>query len=287
MMIISCHFILLLRYSICFWMLFLIVTTGAMLFPLHGKPTLQILLQFVFSDMQRILLVALYLTLLSIASIFVLWQMKQHGNANTAFRKVFHVLILLVYFPGLLCQCNLLYVASGGMLALLFLLETARIIKLNPLHEMLEAAVRCFVDDKDTGVVALTPIYLLVGCSLPMWLHPVPCDLTDSAGLNMIKLSAGVLSVGIGDTFASVCGYYIGKHKWPGSTKSVEGTLANAIAQLCVVFVLLKLRLIHLTVSKAAITGSAIITNVIVEAKTNQVDNLVLPLVTYIILGIV
>jgi dolichol kinase len=76
-------------------------------------------------------------------------------------------------------------------------------------------AVEAFLDEKDAGGVALTPVYLLIGCSLPMWLHPSPCDVTDSAGFNFFYLLAGILAVGVGDTAAGLFGSVCGKHKWP------------------------------------------------------------------------
>lgn len=133
--------------------------------------------------------------------------------------------------------------------------------------------------------MALTPIYLLVGCSMPLWIHPVPCDLTDSAGLDLLKLMAGVLSVGIGDTMASVCGFYLGRHRWPGSVKSVEGTLGCMLGQVATIYALFHFRYVQLNTLKAATAGVAIIVNSLIEARTDQVDNLVIPFVTYIILG--
>uniref|UniRef100_A0A2M3ZWV2 dolichol kinase n=1 Tax=Anopheles braziliensis TaxID=58242 RepID=A0A2M3ZWV2_9DIPT len=101
----------------------------------------------------------------------------------------------------------------------------------------------------------------------------------------MLLLSAGILSIGIGDTAASVVGYYFGRHKWNASTsKSVEGTLASVILQSLAVYGMYHLGLIHLSVSRAAYAGIAIIINALVESRTDQIDNLVLPLVTYAIL---
>ncbi|XP_053679772.1 dolichol kinase [Anopheles nili] len=201
-----------------------------------------------------------------------------------ATRKVFHFLIVLVYGPGLWYQCRLLYLTSGLMLALLVVLEIARLIQLFPVAGILNSAVNLFIDEKDSGAVALTPIYLLVGCSLPLWLHPSPCDLTNSGGLQMLTLLAGVLSIGIGDTAASVVGYYFGKHKWSGDNKSVEGTIASVLLQVLTVSAMYWIGMVHLTVSRGAYAGIAIIVNSLIESRTDQIDNLVLPLVTYLIL---
>lgn len=115
-------------------------------------------------------------------------------------------------------QCTFLFVASGIALAVLIILETARIIKLWPLAEVLEQVVKSFIDEKDSGLIAMTPLYLLIGCSIPLWLHPCPCDVTDATVFELLPLMSGVLSVGIGDTAASVIGSSIGRIKYPGQT---------------------------------------------------------------------
>lgn len=140
--------------------------------------------------------------------------MAHQKSSSTSVRKYFHLLIVLVFVPGLIYQCTLLFVASGMMLAVFILLETIRLIELWPLSDVLHRSVGTFLDSQDSGLVALTPIYLLSGCALPLWLHPCPCDLTDSGGFALVPLLAGVLSVGIGDAAASVFGSKFGKHKW-------------------------------------------------------------------------
>lgn len=141
-------------------------------------------------------MIILYMGLIGMTVATVTWQMNRNGKSNTRTRKIFHVLIVFVFVPGLIYQCAFLFVASGIALALMIVLETMRVIQLAPIHNALEQAVKCFIDEKDAGSVALTPIYLLIGCSAPFWLHPCPCDLTDSAGFEILPLMAGVISVG-------------------------------------------------------------------------------------------
>ena len=73
-----------------------------------------------------------------------------------------------------------------------------------------------FKDDKDQGDLVLTNIYLLAGVSLPLWL---------SASLmkdNPVTLLSGVLSIGIGDAFASIIGSKIGRYRLMNSEKTLE-----------------------------------------------------------------
>lgn len=172
-------------------------------------------------------MIILYMGLIGITVATVGWQLNRNEKSNTRTRKIFHVLIVLVFVPGLIYQCTFLFVTSSIALALFFVLETMRIIQLPPLYIILQHSVKAFVDEKDAGIVALTPIYLLVGCSASLWLHPCPCDITDSAGFNLLPLMAGVISVGIGDTAASIAGSQFGKIKWWSKYRTTVTVVKN------------------------------------------------------------
>ena len=99
-------------------------------------------------------------------------------------------------------------------------------------------------------------------------------------------LLSGVLSVGIGDTAASVIGYRYGKHKWRGSIKSIEGTVACIIAQVVFLIIMWGLNTLQMNQMKMIGAGIAIVANSFIETMTDQVDNLILPLITFIILAV-
>lgn len=89
-----------------------------------------------------------------------------------------------------------------------------RKLRIPPLDAALQQGFEVFVDEKDAGSIALTPLYLLVGVSLPIWLHPVPKD----SNFIPLPVLAGLLAIGLGDTAASAAGTWFGRNRWPGMT---------------------------------------------------------------------
>lgn len=150
------------------------------------------------------------------AGIIVAWYInnKTTTHTTTRTRKIFHILIVFVYVPGILYQCAYVFIVSGLFLGVLIGLELIRLIKLPFVSDILNDSVQTFIDDKDSGLLALTPIYLLVGCSIPLWLYPFSCGYSQINYNISIILLSGILSVGIGDTAASYFGSIFGQHKW-------------------------------------------------------------------------
>lgn len=200
-------------------------------------------------------------------------------------------------------QRLVLFLGSGVAFSIILLLEAVRIGKVEYLSPILDVTVKSFVDGQDSGIIALTPIYLLIGSAAPLFLSPVAIE----GGRNVVlPLLSGVLSVGVGDSFAGFVGSLYGRHVWKGSKKSIEGTVANAISQLLFIGLLMwigneereiikqyslncpfvfisEILPTWMTVIEYSICVCGVITNAIVEAKTDQVDNLVVPLVTFVI----
>ncbi len=105
--------------------------------------------------------------------------------------------------------------------------------------EIINFWVSGFRDYQDEGRLLLTPIYLLVGCALPIWLT----DVEDGNVLTPVQYSAaiaGILSIGVGDTFASIGGSLFGRTRWRGMhfTFSFESIIVFPV-RMCSNFMLI------------------------------------------------
>ncbi|KAK6631393.1 hypothetical protein RUM44_005920 [Polyplax serrata] len=229
---------------------------------------------------ERIILLSIWLVCTALAVFIVQHHINIRKKSNTAVRKYFHVLIVAVFVPGILTDTNLLYFSSGCVLGLFGVLEVFRILNIPPLHTFLREGFTIYCDEKDAGGLALTPICLLIGNSLPLWLHPQKVHTKET----FLPLMSGILSVGVGDTCASVGGKYLGKHKWKGSIKTIEGTLFCILSQVIFMQCLLWFSFLELTTEECLKCVIAICITALVEAKTDQIDNIVLPLTMYILL---
>ena len=89
-----------------------------------------------------------------------------------------------------------------------FLLQSLRVLCVAPFGDTLHTYFEAFRDDQDGGLVILTHIYLLVGCSAPLWLS--------SQDVPTLAHYSGLISLGVGDTAASVIGSRFGRHHWTG-----------------------------------------------------------------------
>ena len=236
---------------------------------------LSLLVTYFFSSKSILKLIILWLILVIIAMVIVSQKFDSSNNATTGERKVFHGLIVVVMISGMIVDIEYTYFASLVVLGIFMYLEYIRVFDIRPVSRLLDEAFAKFTDEKDQGSLILTNIYLLVGIFLPLW---ITGDL--SAANNLILLS-GVLSVGIGDSVASIVGSRYGYLKWPYSpSKSVDGTLASVTAQIIFLEVLALNNVVEYQYDLSVFLP--IILTSLVEAHTTQVDNLVLPLVMYI-----
>ncbi|KAL0270688.1 UNVERIFIED_CONTAM: hypothetical protein PYX00_008010 [Menopon gallinae] len=235
-----------------------------------------------FMKTERFSILLLWFACFAISGMLFWHRIKVKQRADTVLRKYFHVLAGIVFVVGVIFDSTLIYFASGCVFALFILLEVLRVMKIPPLYEFLQNSYKLYADEKDSGIVALTPIYLLVGYSLPIWIHP----LKSYSSEYYLQLLSGVLCIGVGDTCASVVGKAFGKHCWKGTKKTVEGTIASVFGQIIFVLALASLCDVSYSSTECSKILLAVIIPSLVEALTDQIDNIVLPLITYSILMI-
>lgn len=214
------------------------------------------------------------------ATVSVHRQVRWEQKASTSQRKLFHLLAVVVFGLGILNVPDLIYLASGVCFAIFLVLEAARILQIPPFSDILKNGFILYGDEKDI-LIALTPLYLLAGMAVPLWLSPLNDIPIEPA--HLMPYLSGLLSIGIGDTAASYIGSNFGSTKWPGSNRTVEGTIACFTSQLTVTLFLMFFD--YLPCNLLSLFRNVLVIGVtsVIESKTDQVDNMVLPLVHYIL----
>lgn len=135
--------------------------------------------------------------------------------------------------------------------------------------------MKLFVDEKDReGSLILSHIYLLIGLSVPIWI-------STNNTLHVSDFS-GLLTIGIGDTFASIVGSQFGKHKWPGTHRSIEGSLSFIISQLIAYYLFYLYGIFDIFYNfNILFISVSLVVSAFIEAFTSDNDNLLLSIITY------
>ncbi|XP_066436642.1 dolichol kinase [Eleutherodactylus coqui] len=249
------------------------------------------LVEFLLQSSTRLYLLGYWVILVLSACAVVLYQNSKRTldskklQVSTVTRKYFHLLVVATYIPGIIYDTQLLFVASVACFAVFVLLEYVRYFRIKPLGQTLRNLLTLFLDERDSGPLILTHIYLLLGMSLPVWLFPRLCASSLSSPSTLLPY-CGVLAVGVGDTVASVCGSTLGEIKWPGTKKTFEGTMMSIFAQIIAVALILIFDAnVNMNSGYVWLLGSITLVSLL-EAFTTQIDNLLLPLYLHILLMI-
>ncbi|KAG8185483.1 hypothetical protein JTE90_019741 [Oedothorax gibbosus] len=255
----------------CFAVLFLMM--GAWQISLKQNVFLWLFSFCNHSKTRMLIILFWFVSTLASVTIVIITNKWEISKGSSITRKYFHLIINAIYIPGILYDQELLIFASGVALTIFILLEVCRIINAFIIGPVIEDAFQVFLDEKDSGFLILSHIYLLIGCSSPIWLYGYSSN-SQSAH---ISLFSGVISVGFGDTAAAIGGTLFGQNNWKGSKKTYEGTICAFTVQLITSLFFLSYGHVFSTWN-VFLTVIAIFSTSILEAKTTQVDNLVLPL---------
>ncbi|KAI9608030.1 hypothetical protein H4Q26_005483 [Puccinia striiformis f. sp. tritici PST-130] len=235
-------------------------------------------------------------------------------------RKFFHLLVCALFLPTVPFDIEFSSISFSVAFVIFTFCEFARYFAFYPIGAGIHLFFNEFIDAKDSGPVILSHFYLLTACSTGIWLdgqspprssppstlsrileeRPMTSIFQSLFGTTptttahhqpvspaysgcAIEDLIGVIILGVGDTCASVIGKRFGKIKWnSGSSKTVEGSLAFVGS---VIAISLFLRIIGLVQPFPMIKYFfAVILISLLEAFTNQNDNLILPLYSWSIL---
>lgn len=222
-------------------------------------------------------------------------------------RKYFHFVAVLLFLPATIVAPSMMALSYAVALCVLLLLETTRTTVLSNNTRLADISINAFyeafLDEKDVtdssghgrqpGVFVVTHLAMIFGCAFPLWVNEVLTKVIGSDCVSGRVFSLlpfmGIIVLGVGDAVGAVVGIYFGLHKWPGTKRTVEGSLGMFVSM-----VLCSVAILYLdpasgtsTLHGAALVGlyvsPQLMTLSILEAFTSQIDNLCLPIAASIL----
>eukprot|EP00124_Ichthyophonus_hoferi_P003160 Ihof_evm6s259 gene=Ihof_evmTU6s259 len=191
------------------------------------------LLSYLGASHGRPALLALWGTTVTVAVAAAVVDVGGMSKARkTLARKYYHLLAVILFVPGISSDLPFMALAFAGAVAIFIAAEYYRACEIEPVGKWLKPFMQQYADQRDQGPAILSHIYLLLGCAMPVWLHLTISGCQDLSACQRIAPYSGLISLGIGDTFASVVGSCYGKRRWHAYTsKTMAGTAAAVISQ--------------------------------------------------------
>ena len=219
-------------------------------------------------------------------------------------RKYFHFVAVLLFLPATIVGPSMMALSYAVALCVLLLVETMRTTVLSNDKWLADSSINAFyeafLDEKDVtgrqpgGTFVVTHLAMIFGCAFPLWINEVLKKVIASgciSGRAVFGLLPfmGIIVLGVGDAVGAVVGSYYGLHKWPGTKRTVEGSLGMFVSMA-----LSSVAISYLdpasgasTLHDAALVGlymsPPLITLSMLEAFTSQIDNLCLPIAASIL----
>lgn len=187
------------------------------------------------------LLLSGYCTVVLLTGLIIVVQLSSIAEVDTR-RKIFHGMMVVMFLPAIFVDPAFCALALALALSVFLLLDLFRASQLPPISRPLTYFLAPYVDGRDhRGPVIISHIFLLIGCSIPLWLSlsDLPrAGLGPWAGWEVpsrdVSMASGVICVGMGDAAASLIGRRYGRLKWFwGGGKSLEGSVAFVVAVTC------------------------------------------------------
>lgn len=192
-------------------------------------------------------------------------------------RKFYHFIVTLIFIPDIVYNRLWLCFCSISVAQFFILIEVYRLKAEAKSTGFLTKVVSTFRNSLDSGEAVLSPLWLLIGCTIPV----IAAGGANNSDLSL-QAASGVLVLGVLDGMAAPFGVQFGRHRWPNSPKTLEGSIAGALAY----FISQLLFLYYYYDVSSLFTTFAIACRSLVcmvwEATCDQNDNITLPLVAFI-----
>lgn len=118
---------------------------------------------------------------------------------NIIVRKFYHLLSVVLFVPIILKDIQFMNLSFSICLSLFLLIELLRYENIYPFN-LVNNYIGSYIDDRDKNRLVITPIYLLFGNSLPIFLS-IYFSIDDNNNYKNIMEFGGILTLGIEDTF--------------------------------------------------------------------------------------
>ncbi|KAL2985708.1 hypothetical protein AAZX31_12G166500 [Glycine max] len=211
-------------------------------------------LSFVFSEPSKRLTLCIYWVCIICVSVLRFYNISKNSKIERILlRKYYHLMAVSMFLPALIFQ----------------------VWRIWPLGHPINQFMNAFTDHRDSDLLIVSHFSLLLGCALPIWM---------STGYNDRPLApfAGILSLGIGDTMASMVGHKYGVLRW-SKTGSTAAGITSVLAACSLLLPLLASTGYILTQHWFSLLLAVTVSGLL-EAYTTQLDNAFIPLFFYSLL---
>ncbi|CAD1785505.1 similar to Saccharomyces cerevisiae YMR013C SEC59 Dolichol kinase, catalyzes the terminal step in dolichyl monophosphate (Dol-P) biosynthesis [Maudiozyma barnettii] len=176
--------------------------------PEHKSPLEWLFNYITRSTIRQCIFIGWFTLVAILVPTFMVFQSKVTLNTS---RKLWHFLVFLMITIPFKYDPEFVKIALAGIIPLFLCIEYIRYLKIEPIGSYLDSKLRSFADERDLkGPLIISYIYLILGIAFPLLVHNSP---------------VGLISLGIGDSLASIVGKKMGRYHWPQSNKTIEGTI--------------------------------------------------------------
>ncbi|VDN50655.1 unnamed protein product [Dracunculus medinensis] len=221
-----------------------------------------ILIERIFNGTSQRICLLLFWSICVLASLTFSLIVKLRSRSSTVHRKFFHLTVSLICVTGIKYDFQLTWLSAWIVLNIFIITELIRSKDIRPLSVFLNNWLLIFLDEQDSVYLILTPIYLIL--DPPELYH-----------------FAGVLTVGIGDSMASIVGTIMGYHYWPDSRKTIEGSIAFILSQF-VFSLLFGFILVSSSIDIIKILFISVLCGIL-EGLIKRGDNIIVPFIAYLL----